>query len=37
MTNLVVVGFKDQNTAFEVHAALAKMQRELFPVDFGGH
>jgi len=28
MTNLVVVSFEDQNTAFEVRAALARMQRE---------
>jgi len=28
MTNLVVVSFDDQNTAFEVRAVLARMQRE---------
>ncbi len=28
MTNLVVIGFEDQNTAFEMRATLAKMQSE---------
>jgi len=28
MSDLVVIGFKDEHTAFEMHAALAKMQKE---------
>jgi uncharacterized membrane protein len=28
MSNLVVIGFDDENTAFEMRAALAKMQKE---------
>jgi uncharacterized membrane protein len=28
MSNLVVIGFDDEHTAFEMRAALAKMQKE---------
>ena len=28
MSNLVVIGFEDEHTAFEMRAALAKMQKE---------
>ncbi len=28
MSDLVIIGFNDEHTAFEVRAALAKMQKE---------